>query len=99
MIADLDENVVKAIGTAVEDEQRINLPVGKYIEAQVYGGIDLANDVAEIRFIEKDTSKMTAKEKQEYQDCVDGMRQMGRELDVRVVRYKPDELELTYFDT
>lgn len=99
VIADLNQNVVEAIATGVQDERRINLPVNKYIEAQVYGGIDLANDVAEIRFFEKDVSKMkTQQEKEAYLDSVEGMRQMADELGVRVVRYEPEEAKLTHLD-
>jgi hypothetical protein len=98
MIADFNDNVVNAIATGVQDEQRINLPVNDYIEAQVYGGINLANDVAEIRFFEKDTSTMTAQQKKQYNDSVQGLRQMAKELDVRVVQYKPDEAQLTHLN-
>jgi hypothetical protein len=96
LIADLNQNVVDAIATSVQDEQRINLPVNKYIEAQVYGGIDLANDVAEIRFFEKDTSQMAPQEKETYLDSLEGMRRMADELGIRVVRYKPEEAGLTH---
>ena len=99
MIPDFNEDVVQAITTGVKDERRINLPVNDYIEAQVYGGIDLANDVAEIRFLEKDISAMTPQQKREYLDLVEGLRQMASELGVRVVQYKPEEAELTRFDT
>lgn len=99
IITDLNQNVVEAIATGVQDERRINLPVNKYVEAQVYGGIDLANDVAEIRFFEKDVSQMKSQEEKEaYLDSVKGMRQMADELGVRVVRYKPEEAKLTHLD-
>ncbi len=94
MIADFNQNVVDPIATGVRDERRINLPVNNYIEAQVYGGIDLANDVAEIRFFEKDVGTLDAAQKQEYLDSVEGLRQIARDLGVRVVRYKPEEAQL-----
>ena len=39
-----------AIVAGVQDDTRINLPINNYLEAQVYGGVDLASDVAEIRY-------------------------------------------------
>ena len=95
MTADFNKDVVDAIVPAVQDQGRINLPVNDYLEAQVYGGIDLASDVAEIRFFEKDTSAMTPQQKQAYLDSVEGVRQLGKELGVRVVQHQPAEANLT----
>lgn len=94
MIADFNQNVVDPIATGVRDDRRVNLPVNNYIEAQVYGGIDLANDVAEIRFFEKDVNTLDAAQKKEYLDSVEGLRQIAKDLGVRVVRYRPEEAQL-----
>jgi hypothetical protein len=85
MVADLNKNVLDPVVAGVQDDQRINLKVNNSIEAQVYGGVDLASDVAEIRYPPLDISKMS---KQAYDDCVQGLRQMESELGVRVVQYQ-----------
>lgn len=94
MIADFNQNVVDPIATGVKDDRRINLPVNNYIEAQVYGGIDLASDVAEIRFFEKDVDTLSSAQKKEYLDSLEGLRQIAKDLGVRVVRYRPEEAQL-----
>jgi hypothetical protein len=96
MTAAFNKDVLDAIVPAVQDQGRINLPVNDYLEAQVYGGIDLANDVAEIRFFEKDTSTMTSQQKQQYLDSVQGLRQMAGELGVPVVQHQPAQADLTH---
>lgn len=98
IIPALKDDAIQAIADG-QDPRRINLPVSNYVEAQVYGGIDLASDVAEIRFFEKDVSAMTPQQKAAYLDSVDGLNQIAQELAVRVVRYRPEEAKLTHLDT
>jgi len=95
MVADFNQDTLDHIATGVQDDQRINLPINDYIEAQVYGGVDLASDVAEIRYIAQDTSKMRSAEKDAYLDSVEGLNQMAREMGVRVVEHQPADVERT----
>ena len=94
LIPAISDAALKAIQDG-QDPQRINLPVGNYAEAQVYGGVNLASDVAEICFIDRDTRQMNPQQKAAYLDAVQGMRRMADELGVRVVRYTPEEAGLT----
>ena len=95
MVADLNQNFLNQVVTGVQDAGRINLPINGYIEAQVYGGVDLASDVAEIRYIAQDTSKMAPLQKKAYLDSVDGLNRMASELGVRVVEHQPTDVKRT----
>ena len=95
LIADLNKDVVDQVVAGVQDDTRINLPINNYIEAQVYGGVDLASDVAEIRYFAQNTGTMTPQQKKAYLDSVEGVRQLGKELGVRVVQHQPAEANLT----
>jgi hypothetical protein len=90
MIADLDQDDLDQVVTGVRDAGLINLPLNDYIEAQVYGGVDLASDVAEIRYpAAPDTRQMS---KRAYLDCVQGLMQAAKKLGVRVVPYQPADV-------
>ena len=53
----------------------------------------------EIRFFEKDVNSLSAEKKAGYLDTVNGLNQIAKELGVRVVRYKPEEANLTHLNT
>jgi hypothetical protein len=92
IVADLNQDVLDDIVTGVRDAQRINLPINNYIEAQVYGGVDLASDVAEIRYPALDTSQMLPQLKPGYLDSVEGLMQVAKKLGVPVVPYQPADV-------
>jgi Protein of unknown function (DUF3626) len=48
VLGDVDDVVHEAITTGVQDPDRINLALSDYIEAQVFGGVDMTRDVKEI---------------------------------------------------
>jgi hypothetical protein len=96
IIADLNKDVLDQVVAGVQDYQRINLPVNDYIEAQVYGEVNLASDVAEIRYCAQNTNTMMPQQKQAYLDSMQGLRQMADELGVRVVQYQEADKALTH---
>jgi hypothetical protein len=61
--------------------------------------IPRSRGAAEIRFFEKDTNTMTSQQKQAYLDSVEGVRQLGKELGVRVVQQQPADAALTRLPT
>jgi hypothetical protein len=95
IVADLNPDVLDQVVTGAQDNSRINLPIGYYIEAQVYGGVDLASDVAEIRHIAQDTSQWSPLQKQAYLDDVQGLMQVASELGIRVVQHQSADLTRT----
>jgi hypothetical protein len=52
VIGDLQDATIDSLESGAKDRQRVNLPIndGKYVEAQVFGGIDLTKDVKAIHF-------------------------------------------------
>jgi hypothetical protein len=100
LIADLDQqNVLKPITSGIDDPRRVNLEVSQYIEAQVYGGVDLANDVKEIHFRDDDVRFMTAGQKREFLEARAGAEQMAKELGVPLVLFKMEDTEVTRLGT
>lgn len=51
MFQHLSDDQVKALKQQQDDPLRVNTGLANYIEAQVFGGIDLSKDVAEVHFI------------------------------------------------
>jgi hypothetical protein len=48
MLAGMEPETLRGVAVAAGDSQRLNTLRGGYIEAQVFGGVDIARDVAEI---------------------------------------------------
>ncbi len=100
LVADLDrQNVLDPMLPGIQDPRRVNLDVGQYIEAQVYGGIDLARDVKEIRFRDDDVRFMTKSQKEEFQAARSGAEQLAKELNVPLVLFKAEDAEITRLGT
>lgn len=49
LIGDLNDEVVAEMSKKIHDSKKVNLPINEYIEAQIFGGVDLTRDVKEIR--------------------------------------------------
>lgn len=50
-------DMVGALATAQQDPKRVNLALGGYVEAQIFGGVDMRRDVEEIRYNPQTMSK------------------------------------------
>lgn len=100
LIADLSqEHALDPMLSGIQDPRRVNLDVSQYIEAQVYGGIDLAKDVKEIRFRDDDVRFMTKSQKEEFLAARNGAEQLAKELGVPLVLFKHEDAGITRLGT
>ena len=97
MIGDLQDATIDSLESGAKDSQRVNLPIsdGKYIEAQVFGGIDLTKDVAAIHFVDFPPEKAPVG----YDTQRAGIEALAKSLNVPLVLFKQDDRSLTRLNT
>ena len=68
-----------------------------WVEAQIYGGVDLATDVAEIRYVVKDTSGMSPERKRKYKSAMAGLKALAKALPhIEIKQLTPNDAVLAY---
>ena len=97
MIGDLQDATIDSLGSGAKDSQRINLPIndGKYVEAQVFGGIDLTKDVKAIHFMDFPPGEGPPG----YDNQRAGIEALASSLNVPLVLFKQGDPSLTRLNT
>ncbi len=97
VIGDLQDATIDSLESGAKDRQRVNLPIndGKYVEAQVFGGIDLTKDVKAIHFMDFPPGEGPPG----YDNQRAGIEALAKSLNVPVVLFKQHDPFLTRLKT
>ncbi len=78
----LNKDVLKRLGAVVKDGSRVNVLLGDYIEAQIFGGVDLGKDVKEL-VISNDLPESVIKRARQFAEALNiplKIYDMGRDI-------------------
>ena len=90
LIEDLDDKVLGDLAKAATDSQRINLGTADYIEAEVFGGVDLTRDIKEIRFPNMPDS---------FPEEIRNLKALSQELGIPLVLFDTEEASVSRLNT